>query len=46
MGKDKMPNSPRLWPNEEVGCNRKKLKKSQEEWQNYLAEMEEGSWFN
>ena len=42
MGKDKMANSPWLWANEEVGCSSKKLKKSQEEWQNNLAETEVG----
>ena len=45
MGKDKMANSPWLWANEEVGCSSKKLKKSQVEWQNNLAEMEVGLWF-
>ena len=37
-----MENSPWLWVNEEIGCKGKKLKKLQEEWQNNLAEMEEG----
>ena len=45
MNEDKMENSPWLWANEEVGCNRKKLKKSQEEWQQNLAEIEKGLWF-
>ena len=45
MSEDKMENSPWLWANEEVGCNRKKLKKSQEEWQQNLAEIEKGLWF-
>ena len=31
-----------LQAKEEVGCKSKKLKKSQEEWQKKLAEMEEG----
>ena len=42
MGKDKMENSPWLWAKEEVGCNSKKLKKSQKEWQKHLTKMEEG----
>ena len=36
-----MENSPWLWAREGVGCKSKKLKKSQEERQNNLAEMEE-----
>lgn len=28
-----------------VGCKSKKLKKSHEEWQKNIAEMEEGLWF-
>ena len=45
MNEDKMENSPWLWANEEVGCNSKKLKKSQEEWQQNLAEIERVLWF-
>ena len=39
-GKDQIENSPQLWANEEVGCKSKKFKKSREEWQESLAEME------
>ena len=42
MGKDKWKIV--LWAKEEAGCKSKKLKKSQEEWQKNLAEME-GLWF-
>lgn len=45
MNEDEMENRPWLWANEEVGCNSKKLKKSQEEWQQNLAEIEKGLWF-
>lgn len=40
-----MENSPWLWAREGVGCKSKKLKKSQEERQNNLAEMESLMWF-
>ena len=34
-----------LWVKEEAGCKCKKLKKSQEEWQKKIAEIEKGLWF-
>ena len=34
-----------LWAKDEVTCKSNKLKKSQEEWKNTLAELEKGLWF-
>ena len=34
-----------LWVNEEIRCKSKKFKKSEEKWQNNLAEMEKGLCF-
>ena len=34
-----------LWVKGEAGCKCKKLKKSQEEWQKKIAEIEKGLWF-